>query len=334
MSGPGKFPGPGMPDFGKLPPLGGFDPKNGMPPFPPGGPGMPPKEMEADVSRVSDKILDLAYGDKSPNQKLDLYLSRAGTAPHPVIVYIHGGGFAMGSKRDEHMLCLLQFRKLGWTIAAVEYRLSGEAPFPAAVHDVKSAVRFLKHNAEKYGLDKDRFAAMGGSAGGNLSAMLAVSADHPELDDPDCPYNRESCAVAAAVDWFGPVDFAKMDEQARANGFSFTDHGEGRSPESQYLGTALADCDPKTSAAAGPFPYLSKDMAPILIEHGSRDRFVPPAQSEELYQAVIAAAGKDKAEYHVLAGADHGDPMFEADYNMETTRVFLSRVFQSLKGAR
>ena len=124
-----------------------------------------------------------------------------------------------------YMLCLLQFRKLGWTIAAVEYRLSGEAPFPAAVHDVKSAVRFLKHNAEKYGLDKDRFAAMGGSAGGNLSAMLAVSADHPELDDPDCPYNRESCAVAAAVDWFGPVDFAKMDEQARANGFSFTDHG-------------------------------------------------------------------------------------------------------------
>ena len=312
----------------KFPPFDGMEGfPGGLPPFPG---GMPPKEPPlADVSNVNHKFLDLAYGTESPNQKLDLYLPEEGTGPYPVVIYIHGGGFAMGNKRDEHMLCLLQFRKLGWAVAAVEYRLSKEAAFPAAVYDVKSAVRFLRANAEKYHLDEKRFAAMGGSAGGNLSAMLAVSSGCRELDDPKCRYADQSCRVAAAVDWFGPVDFKAMDAQAKENGFSFTDHNEARSPESQYLGTPIADCDPSAAAKAGPYPYINPDMAPILIEHGSKDRFVPPMQSEELFHAVVAKAGSDKAEFHVLAEADHGDPMFEEDYNMQTVRVFLSRVFDS-----
>lgn len=190
-------------------------------------------------------------------------------------------------------------------------------------------MRYLKTNAEKYHLDVNRFAAMGGSAGGNLSAMLAVSANVKELDDPKCIYNNVSCSVAAAVDWFGPVDFKTMDAQAKENGFSFTDHGEARSPESQYLGTPLAECDPAEAEKAGPFPYINQDMAPVLIEHGSKDRFVPPMQSEELFHAIVKRAGSDKAEFHVLAEADHGDPMFEKEYNMQTVRVFLSRVFDS-----
>lgn len=311
----------------KFPPFDGMEGfKGGKPPF---ADGRPPEEPLADVSNVKNKYLDLAYGTASVNQKLDLYLPEEGNGPYPVVIYIHGGGFAMGNKRDEHMMCLLQFRKLGWAIAAVEYRLSKEAAFPAAVYDVKSAVRYLRANAEKYHLDSSRFAAMGGSAGGNLSAMLAVSSKETKLDDPACPYNKYSSEVAAAVDWFGPVDFKHMDEQAKENGFSFTDHNDAHSPESQYLGSELGTCSKDLADSAGPFPYISKEMAPILIEHGSKDRFVPPAQSETLFHTIIDKAGTDKAEYHVLAEADHGDPMFEEDYNMQTVRVFLSRVFDS-----
>jgi acetyl esterase/lipase len=193
----------------------------------------------------------------------------------------------------------------------------------------RSAVRYLKANAEKYHLDTKRFAAMGGSAGGNLSAMLAVSSTCEQFDDPAGINNDQSCSVAAAVDWFGPVDFKTWMHRQERTASVLPIHDEAHSPESQYLGIELAKCPKEIADSAGPFPYISKDMAPILIEHGSKDRFVPPAQSEKLFHAITEKAGTDKAEFHVLAEADHGDPMFEEDYNMQTVRVFLSRVFES-----
>ena len=129
----------------------------------------------ADLSWVKRMALDIPYGSDSPAQRLDLFWPEAGEGPFPTLVYVHGGGFAFGDKRDGNLEGYLKCLRRGWALAAVEYRLSGEALFPAAVLDCRSAVRFLKANAEQYRLDPARFASIGGSAGGNLAAMLGMN---------------------------------------------------------------------------------------------------------------------------------------------------------------
>lgn len=130
----------------------------------------------ADISWVRRKYLDIPYAGQSPNQRLDIYLPQEGEGPFPLLIHVHGGGFAFGDKRDDHMNAYLKALGWGWAAASVEYRLSGEAPFPAAVLDCRSAVRYLRENAAEYHLDPSRFAAIGGSAGGNLAAMLGMKA--------------------------------------------------------------------------------------------------------------------------------------------------------------
>lgn len=277
----------------------------------------------ADVSHIKNKLLDIAYHNQSPAQVLDLYLPNEADAPVPVIVYIHGGGFALGNKRDGHISRLLDCLQRGYALAAVEYRLSGEAVFPAAVTDCRSAIRFLRANADKYGLDKTRFATLGGSAGGNLSAMMCAAADSPLFDDPTFPHGGEDCRVQAGVDWFGPTDFLVMDEQAKANGFSLCDHSEPYSAESCYLGGALPGIDPQLAAKANPISYVDGSIPPMLIEHGDSDRLVPPAQSQLLYDAIVRAAGEGRASLHYLVGADHEDAQFESPENMKLVWDFL-----------
>lgn len=333
----------GVPE--KEPPFAGgkppFPPFGGQkPPFPPFGGGMPPFPKDGmkfgppegftpppltDVSGIKNKHLDVPYATASKSQVLDLFLPAEGEGPFPTLLYIHGGGFALGDKRDGHLKKLLECLDRGWALAAIEYRLSGEALFPAAVQDCRSATRYLRANAEKYHLDPTRFAAMGGSAGGNLSAMLAAAAKAADLDDPACPHNALSCAVCAAVDWFGPTDFTVMDQQARENGFSFCDHDMPHSAESCYLGKPLPECDQAQVQRANPIHYLDSDMAPILIEHGSNDHLVPPAQSLLLYDAILQKLGAGYADYHVLDGADHEDDMFESDENMARVWAFLKK---------
>ena len=126
---------------------------------------------------------------------------------------IHGGAFLMGDKTmgADEIAALVD---AGFAAAALNYRLAGEARFPAAVQDVKAAVRFLRANAAEYGLDPDRF---GASAGGHLACMLGVTASTTRFDDPALGHAGESSAVRAVASWFAPIDFLTMDEQHRAN---------------------------------------------------------------------------------------------------------------------
>ena len=149
-----------------------------------------------DTSWVTNKQVGLKYVSGSAAQTLDLYLPNGATPPHPVIVAIHGGGFAMGSANSGEVAPMVQGAKRGYAVACVNYRLSGEARFPAAVADCRSAVRYLRANAAKLGVNPDRFAAWGASAGGNLAAMLGTAAAATDLDgDP-----REAAVRQAELD--------------------------------------------------------------------------------------------------------------------------------------
>jgi acetyl esterase/lipase len=291
---------------------------------PPGAPGGHFELPEADVSHVKRKWLDLPYAHLSPAQKLDLYVPEAGEGPFPVFVHVHGGAFAIGDKRDVHLLSYLPGLERGYAVASVNYRLSGEAIFPAGLQDVKAAIRWLRAHGGEYGLDASRIAVGGGSAGGNYAAMVCVTSGVEMFDDPDLGNMGYPCDVLAGVDWYGPTDFLKMDEQLAASGLGPCDHGQPDSPESRYLGATIAKV-PEKVRLANPMTYVHEGMAPMLIQHGTADCSVPYQQSVEFARSIQEHVGPDRVELDIIEGAGHDDPVFDTEENQARVFGFLDR---------
>jgi acetyl esterase/lipase len=289
--------------------------------------GPPPPNFDvplADVSHFSRKWLDLPYASFSPAQKLDIYLPKTGDGPFPVIMHIHGGGFEIGDKRDVHILPYLRALERDYAVVSVNYRLSGEAIFPAGIQDVKAAIRWLRANSQQYHLDGDRIAACGGSSGGNYAAMICLTDRVTELDDLGLGNPEIPCNVQAAVDWFGPTDFLTMDAQLEENGFGPGDHAEIDSPESKYLGAKIGDVPLKVELA-NPMTYIHEQMPPILIQHGRLDDLVPLQQSMMFVDKLEKYVSPDRFEFDIIEGAGHADPLFETDENMDRVFSFLDK---------
>ena len=172
---------------------------------------------------------------------------------------------------------------------------------PAQVEDCKAAVRWVRANAAKYGLDPDRIGAWGSSAGGHLVAFLGTAGDVREFDTK--ANGKYSSRVQAVCDWFGPTDFLQMDKHALEG--SRMIHDDPKSPESLLVGGPIQK-EPYRSVAgkADPITYVTKDDPPFLIMHGDKDMLVPLHQSELLYKA-LKKAGVD-ATLRVVKGAGHG----------------------------
>ena len=278
----------------------------------------------ADVSHVRRKWLDISYASLSPAQKLDIYLPDDGDGPFPVVLHIHGGGFAIGDKRDINVLTFLKGLPRGYAVVSVNYRLSGEAIFPAGLQDIKAAIRWLRANCKQYHLDGNRIAACGGSSGGNYAAMVCLTDRVTKFDDLSLGNPEYPCNVQAAVDWFGPTDFLKMDEQLEESGFGPSDHNEAVSPESRYLGAKLSDVPLKVELA-NPMTYIHEHMPPILIQHGRLDTLVPVQQSMMFVEKLEKYVSHDRFEFDIIEGAGHGDPLFETEANMERVFSFLDK---------
>jgi len=287
-------------------------------------PGVPFYMSEADLDFVRRKWLDLPYALKSAAQRLDIFLPDTGDGPFPVLLHIHGGGFAGGHRRSYHTLACFRGLERGYAVAALDYRLSGEAPFPAGLQDVRSAIQWLRANADRHRLDPGRIAAFGESSGGNYAAMTCVAADVALFDDPESAHLSQPCDVQAAVDWYGPTDLGKLDEQLAANGLGPQDHGLEDSPESRYLGGRPGEA-PERVRAANPITYVGAAMCPILIQHGIADAVVPVQQSIELAEAIEREVGADRFELDLLQGAGHDDPVFLTDQNFQRMFEFLDR---------
>lgn len=313
----------------KKPPL----PMDGKPPMgipPMGGPEGPPPDgfvpPMADISWVRRKFLDIAYDSKSPRQCFDLYLPDEGDGPFPLLIHIHGGAFAFGDKRDDHMDAYLVGVKRGYAVASIEYRVSGEATFPAAVLDCREAVRYIKAHAEEYKVDVNRFVVIGGSAGGNLAAMLGMNVPNGAFPGEEgrtdylCQPN-----VQLAIDQFGPVRFETMTAQAIANGVSEVHPDPAMMPESKYLGCPLDKAPMELLEASYPGTYASDAMAPMLVQHGTADHLVPWAQSEQFVADLAARGYGDRVEYIPLEGADHEDKRFFREENMNLVFAFIDK---------
>ena len=224
----------------------------------------------AKTDHITRKMFDIAYAESSPTQKLDIYWPEEGDGPFPVIVSIHGGAFMGGDKRDVQLSPMLECLKRDYVLIGVNYRMSGEAKFPALIHDVKAAIRWIRANAENYLFDPKRIATWGGSAGGYLSLMMGVSAWASELEDLTLGNPEQPSHVQAVVDWFGPTDFLKMDEQLAESGFAPPEefsHNGANSPESLLLGAQITQI-PELVHRANPETYLRSIAPPCFIKHG------------------------------------------------------------------
>jgi acetyl esterase/lipase len=290
----------------------------------PGGLGDDFELPPADVSHIRRKWLDVAYANTSPSQQLDIYVPETGEGPFPVIFHIHGGAFAIGDKRDIHLCSYLRGLERGYAVVSVNHRLSGEAIFPAGLRDAKAAIRWLRANAGDYGLDTDRIAACGGSSGANYCAMIGVTEGDPLFDDPALGNATMPAGVQAVVDWFGPTDFLKMDEQLAASGLGPSDHSQPDSPESRYLGASITEV-PEKVRLASPMTYVHERMPPILVQHGTADVLVPFQQSVEFARVIEERVGRDRFELDILEGAGHDDPAFESEENLARVFRFLDR---------
>lgn len=227
---------------------------------------------------------------------LDLYLPEQAAKPLPVIVGIHGGGWAAGSKEGAQGVRL---SGRGYAVACIQYRLSGEAIFPAQIEDCKAAVRWLRAHAKEYELDSDRMGAIGHSAGGHLSSLLGVAGNIKEFDKGE---NLSlSSRVHAVCAMSGPTDFLQMDVHAIA-GAPFK-HDAPQSPESRLIGGAIQEHKDKV-ARTNPVTFISQDDPPFLLIHGEQDPLVPAHQATLFHEALTKAGLESKV--HVVAGAGHG----------------------------
>ena len=224
----------------------------------------------------------------------------------PAIVWIPGGGFR-GSDKNL-MTCEMEFlADAGYVVASIYYRSSFEGVFPDQIVDVKTAIRFLRANAEKYRIDPDHIGVIGRSAGGTLSSLAAMNLDGYDKGE----WLEQSSRVQACVDMFGPSDFFDRfntyREQIKTNSYRWTTLEE--SHEGAVIGGTDEDFPDRTREIS-PALMVSKDMCPICILHGDSDPLVPASQSELLYDNICKAGMEDQADLYVLKNGGHGSDEF------------------------
>ena len=231
--------------------------------------------------------------------KLDLIIPRSG-GPLPTLLYFHGGGWVGGSK-DVMLLRLLPYVEMGWAVVNVEYRMARVALAPAAVEDCRCALRWVRANAEEYGLDIDRIVVSGHSAGGHLSLTTGMLPASAGLDrrcpataadgiGPVAAYDEE-INVAAIVNWYGITDVSDL--LAGKNAKTYAVAWMGGMPDRFEIAERVS-----------PLTYVRAGLPPVLTIHGDADTIVPYAHAIRLHQALEKAGVANSL--HTVPGGGHG----------------------------
>lgn len=267
-------------------------------------------------TKPSLEFTDVVYakiGDRALH--IDIAVPEDGTKNlHPVVVWIHGGGWKTGTYKMNMARWLTDY---GYVVASVEYRLSGEAKFPAQIADCRAAIRFLREKSKQYGINPDRIGVWGGSAGGHLAALLGTSANVRELDNSHPP-SKTSARVQAVCVFYGPSDLTVPLAENPAK--------KKPGPVVELLGGKPAE-KPGLARLASPVFFVTPDDPPFLIVHGEQDPLVPISQAEKLYEA-LKKAGVEVTFIRVK-NAGHGFAKAGIEPNwadiMKSVREFFDR---------
>ena len=256
---------------------------------------------------------DLVYGTPDGTElRLDLYVPRT-EAPSPLVIWVHGGAWRSGSKADLPDL----FATSGYATASLDFRQSTEARFPAAIHDIKAAIRFLRAMASTYGYAADRIAIAGSSSGGHLAALVGVTGGHPALEGTIGPHTDQSSSVQAIISYYGASNLQTILSQSTPFGLSV------RVPALELLLGALPDSVPELARLASPVSHVDSSDPPLLLLHGDQDPQMPINQSHELVGAYERL--RLNVSFYVLYGAKHESAPFFAPEQSERVLDFLTR---------
>ena len=267
---------------------------------------------QAAAPKIPDNVRyepNVAYDSADPQQVMDI-IRPADSATHPAILFVHGGGFRAGSRKGYLQQCI-RLAQQGYVTATADYRLAPAAPFPAAVYDVKAAVRYLRANATKLSLDPKKICATGGSAGGHLVLFLGVTGNVPEFEGTG-PNRDQSSRVSCVVSYYGPSDLTKS---------------YGRSVDAAevlplFLGGDVAHAR-EAHLRASPLNWVTPDAAPTLAVQGTKDRYVNYEQSVWIVDRLLAAGVE--AELETIDGADHGFKGADAERAEKRMVAFFDR---------
>ena len=257
---------------------------------------------------------DVVYAEAdSKPLALDIYVPANAKAPR-LIVWVHGGAWYLYDKK--------QFPRplvdAGFALASLDFRQSTEARFPAQVHDIKAAIRFLRAKAGDFGYRADRIAVAGASSGGHLAAMVGTTNGHKDLEGTLGNYLSTSSDVQAILDYFGASNLTTITAQS-------TPYGLGvRQPALDKLLGAQPDKVPDLAKLASPVMQVDKSDPPLLLLHGDQDPQMPINQAHELHGA-YKKLGLD-AQFHVVHGAGHAGAVFYQGEHLDVAVAFLKRV--------
>jgi acetyl esterase/lipase len=270
-----------------------------------------PPEIVMDQFRKT--ALDIPYADKGTQaQRLDIVYPFAGEAPYKVIVNFHGGGWEAGNKRSAGSAAVLWATYQGYAVVNAGYRLSGEAKWPAQIHDAKAAIRFIRANAKKFELDADKIVVWGLSAGGHLAQMLGATNNNRKMEDLSMGNPKTSSAVQGVVSWYGVSEITSL---SRLSG-----------PFADKLMGYCIQCKMEKSWTASPIEFVNKNFPPILLVHGTNDQVVPFMQSIKMAKKVNIAAGREQARVRIFINASHGDAAIKTAENVADNLDFVDGI--------
>ena len=266
---------------------------------------------------------DVNYaGDDLEAHKLDIYLPKTNKDKYKVVVIIYGSAwFANNMKGMAYMSIGKPLTDAGFAVVSINHRSSGDAKFPAQINDVKGAIRFIRANADKYKLDTSFIGITGFSSGGHLSSMAGVTNGIKERTEGSTTIDIEgtvggnekmSSKVDAVVDWFGPVDMARMENCETVK--------DANSPEAALIGGNPADNMDKITLCS-PFSYVSKNCPPFMVIHGDADNVVPYCQSV-YFSEELKKDGKLE-EFITVPGGQHGPVTFNEESFKKMTDFFI-----------
>lgn len=273
---------------------------------------------EAEIPAETSGLKNIAYASNSDAQVCDIYLPE-GVEKAPVIVLVHGGGFMFGDQGMHVILPVIEKAlEKGYAVVSVDYRKATEAVFPAALGDVKAAVRFVKAHAMEYGFDPDKIVIWGESAGAYLSLMTALTPDVAELNADVTDYAEISSDVTALVSFYAPVEFYTLYEEAGK-----PDSAAG-SFESKFLGQdIMADRDATYKTYWETYgDGIPADLM-VWIQAGDADSRVPHTQSVNFADRLKNYISEDNIAYSIIPGADHEDALFYTDGNLDAVFAWL-----------
>ena len=234
---------------------------------------------------------------------------------YPTVLFVPGGSFAH-SYKENYLQQRLEIAKAGYVVASMEYRTIPDGVFPQSLEDVKAAIRFLKANADEYGIDKGKIALMGESAGGYLVAMAGVTSGIADYDKGD--NLSENSDVQAVVDIYGVTDFGEVD-------FEIEDIDECYKATFMSVKFWLNDVRNNVEST-NPISYISQKTPPFLLMHGDADTLVLPNQTEMLHKALIEK-GVDSKRY-IVPGAGHSDEYW---FQTEVTELIIDFLNEKIK---